>query len=106
MSNDFNMIGRGHSWRGWEPAELRTVAKQGGEADVREVLQFIESGRFYPMLKATHRMYVHLDPDERQEFWRRNPDLMRWVNVYEIAERQGPVTNHKPKDVPLEPDRE
>lgn len=99
-----DMIRRGHSWRGWEPAELRKEAKRGNDQEVREVLEFIEDGRFRPILKAIHSFYVRLDVDERKEFWRRNPDLMRWVNVFGVAEHLNKATTHKPADVALVPE--
>lgn len=103
-----NRISRGHSWRGWEPAELRQKVQEGEmtKTELRETLKFIEGGRFEPMLEATHKFYIPLDPDERKEFWRRNPDLMRWVNVWAIANTLNRATTHKPKGVPLVPDRD
>lgn len=65
---------RGHSYRNFEPAEMR------------DFLGYIESGRFKPLLEAVSKFYRALDPDERRRFWKRNPGLMAWVRVYNRAE--------------------
>lgn len=81
-----NLIMRGHSIRNFEPHEIRQLAHNEGKQSAREVLRFIESGRFEPMLDATHKMFRALDPDERRAFAERNPGIMEWVNVWAFTE--------------------
>lgn len=83
---------KGHSYRNYDPQEFLRLwdLADGGreEAKVREHLETVEAGRFYLMLKATHKFAVALDPDELETFWSRNPGLKEWVNVYATVEHQ------------------
>lgn len=80
---------RSHSLRNYDPREFRYLKRQGiPQPDLREELRVIESGRFEPILKETHRMFVHLDEDERQDFASNNPGIMDWVNAWAELEEQ------------------
>lgn len=77
---------RSHSWRNFEPEEFLEVAMADGEANAREALKYVESGRFYPSLKETYNFFIPLDPDERREWVDRNPDMAKWIGVYAALE--------------------
>lgn len=95
---------RGHSYRNFEPHEVMQLMKEEGRGAGRQFLAFMESGRYETMLDAAHDMYVRLDADEAKTFWRRNPDLMRWVMVWGVSEHLNPATKHKPDDIELYPE--
>lgn len=80
---------RGHSLRNFDPEDFREVANGQGKREAREALEFVESGRFEPVLAATQRMFRALDGDERRQFAKENPGLMRWVNVWGFLEDVG-----------------
>lgn len=80
------LMARGHSYRNFEPAEIRGLADTTDKAQGRMFFDWFESGRFAPMLDATHAMYCALDPDERFTFRSRNPDLMEWCSVWAYCE--------------------
>lgn len=74
-----------HSWRNFEPeqfAEAWEDADGQEEVEIRESLEYIESGRFLPMLEATYKHALHLDADEIKEWCERNPDMAKWIGVY------------------------
>lgn len=79
---------RGHSYRNFTPSEIRELLEDDDipNDQIRDFFEFMESGRFRPMLKSTHKMFAALDPDEAEAFWRRNPDLMAWVNTWAKSE--------------------
>jgi len=86
--------GRGHSYRGFHPEELRDLYQNvqamtdapnpEGEAreEVQSVWAFIESGRLEPMVEAISDFFFKLDGDERELFTRRNPDMVMWMSVW------------------------
>lgn len=90
-----------HSYRNWEPELLVRIAFQEGEYTAREWLGFIEAGRFENMLEAIHKMYIPLDKDERETFWRRNAPVLRWVHVWAILNAQRSPRDEAPDDVEL-----
>jgi len=99
---DMEEIGaRPHSYRNWDPDEIARIAFQEGEYTAREWLQYIEAGRFNEMLEAIHKMYVPLDADERETFWKRNPSVMVWVHVWAILNAQLSPRAAAPDDVEL-----
>lgn len=80
---------RSHSLRNYDPREFRYMKDQGvSKKKLREELRIIESARFEPILDKTHRMFVHLDEDERRDFARNNPGIMDWVSVWADLEDQ------------------
>ena len=88
---------RAHSWRNFEPWEVLIAAKNDGKRTVRaEVWPFIEDGRFEPALKEGHRFFTPLDPDERADFYLRNPDYMDWVSVWGYTEDLVSFQDHRP----------
>lgn len=77
---------RSHSWRNYEPEEFIEAAKADGKVNAREELRTVEGGRFYPLLEAGHKFFTPLDPDERREWAKRNPDMMEWIAVWGYLE--------------------
>lgn len=77
---------RAHSWRNYDPEEFIEAAKADGKTKAREELRVVESGRFYDFLKAGHKFFAPLDPDEREEWARQNPDMMEWIGVWGFLE--------------------
>lgn len=77
---------RGHSWRNYDPEEFLEAADMDGKVRAREELRAVESGRFYEFLKAGHKFFAPLDPDERREWAERNPDVMDWIGVWGYLE--------------------
>lgn len=78
---------KSHSWRNYEPDEFIQLLESDFPKDkIREELDVMESGRFNKMLESAYKFYIHLDLDEKKEFYRRNPDLVRWLEVYGRAE--------------------
>lgn len=79
---------RGHSYRNFEPSEIRELLEDENvpNGDIREFFEFMESGRFEPMLYHTHKMFCSLDVDECETFWKNNPELLAWVSVWGKSE--------------------
>jgi hypothetical protein len=78
----FDLAGRPHSWRHYEPEDFIEANRNDPTVEVRKELQIVESGRFYDMLEAGHKFFRALDPDERRDFAQANPDLIAWIGVY------------------------
>lgn len=99
---------RGHSYRNHEPHEFwHAMAAHVNNPETglsrpaaRDILGYLEGGRFDPMLEATSKVYRALDPDERREFWRRNPDLMEWTCVWNVAQDLMDWRTERPSDAP------
>lgn len=78
---------RPHSWRNYEPDEfIQLLESDYNKGEIRTELGVIESGRFKDMLKEAYNFFGPLDQDEKEEFYRRNPDLVRWLEVYARSE--------------------
>lgn len=84
---------RGHSLRNFDPAEFYEKydeAEQEKDYDkvreLRKALKRVESGRFYPVLEANHKMFAALDPDEKEAWAEANPVMMEWTGVYGLVE--------------------
>lgn len=90
-----------HSYRNWDPDLIARIVFQEGKAEARRYLNFIEAGRFERMLANIHKMYIPLDPDERETFWERNPGVMVWVHVWAIANDQRTPRDGAPDGVEL-----
>lgn len=90
---------RGHSYRNFEPEDVDAIIDSEGDAAAREFLDFIESGRWAPLLRALHKAYIPLDTDEQNTLWRRNPDLLSWAGVWARANDQYDPRNDRPDDV-------
>lgn len=81
---------RGQQYRNFDPVELVGVAFNEGLSEARDVLRFVESGRFEPFLDNTSDMFARLDRDEKETFTRRNPDLVQWMSAYNVTEELNP----------------
>lgn len=86
-----DLTARPHSLRNYSPEEFRDewhAAEPGSDrrTDIRLTLQRVEGGRFHAMLKAAHKMFATLDPDEKTAFANRNPRLVVWINTYGLVE--------------------
>lgn len=77
---------RPHSWRSHEPEEYIEAAESDGKPDARAELSSVEGGRFVPMLKAGHKFFAALDPDERRDWADQNPEMMDWISVWGYLE--------------------
>jgi hypothetical protein len=78
---------RPHSYREWSPEEFLEWQNQGiPPAELRDEMRFIESGRMDNMLKALHKFWIPLDPDEKETFSQRNPGLMQWLEAWASLE--------------------
>ena len=79
-----------HSWRNFEPEQYVDewqAARPEDEAVIREeVMNFVEGGRFGPMLKTTYDFFTALDPDERYEWANKNQDMAKWIGVYAMVQ--------------------
>jgi hypothetical protein len=77
-----------HSYRNFNPAGFWDELPRGGPPSnedrevVHQSLQFIESGRFEPLLEALSDFFFKLDTDEMRLFTRRNPDVVEWMGVW------------------------
>lgn len=89
-----NLLARPHSWRNYEPAEFVAVAEREGKAEARSHLRRVEDGRFNKFLKYAHKFFGPLDEDEREEFARRNPDLVAWIGAYGYLEDLQPYPEY------------
>lgn len=79
---------RPHSYRHYEPEEFIALAEQGERGFARQELDVIESGRFSDMLSEAHSFWWPLDQDEKEEFYSKNPGLVRWIEAWAAAEVQ------------------
>lgn len=79
---------RSHSIRNYKPEEFRVAADNSGKKEASKELGVVESGRFKPMLKRSHRFFIALDKDEMEMWARNNPLLIRWMNVWAFLEDQ------------------
>lgn len=78
---------RPHSYRGYEPDEFIRLLNSGVEKrELRKELGAIEAGRFKDMLEEAYDFWIPLDLDEQETFYERNPDLVRWLEVYAATE--------------------
>lgn len=73
---------RPHSWRHYEPEEFVVAAKNSGKVEARQEFRAVEAGRFAPFVEAGHKFFRALDPDERDAWASRNPDMMEWIGAW------------------------
>lgn len=101
-SSDRPIDRRSHSWRNFEPQEVIDFAHEESKYDGRVLLDYIEGGRFQPMLKAGYDFFIQLDPDERRAFADRNQDFVDWLGAFAFCEGLNRIS----RDVTVEyPDR-
>lgn len=81
-----DLLRRTHSWRNYDPEEFVEAARVDGKVNARQELKAVEGGRFYPFLKAGHKFFRALDPDEMQSWANQNPEMMKWIGVYGYLE--------------------
>lgn len=78
---------RGHSYRNYDPEEFLLLSNAGiNKGTLRTELDVIEDGRFNEMLNEAYNFWIPLDPDEKEMFAERNPDLLDWLEVYATLE--------------------
>lgn len=93
----------GHSYRNFEPGdvlealttEIEAQGEVDGRAEVRGLMEFIESGRFADHLEAVSRFFGNLDRDEQDTFTRRNPDTVQWMGVWNTVEELNPFPEYQ-----------
>lgn len=88
-----------HSWRGYKDSKFGDAFQACEESandpeeltncqrTVKDGMKRIESGRFHPMLRETVRFWFALDRDEKEEFAKRNPDLIKSTEQYTKTQR-------------------
>lgn len=73
----------GHSYRNYEPEEfIKLIESDFDEQELRTELGAIEGGRLNRVLKQLHNFWFRLDEDEMEMFYNRNPDIVRWLEVW------------------------
>lgn len=88
---------RDHSYREWKPEDFHTAIEEGESlVQLQNQLRRIEDCRFYNMLDRTHLMFVRLDEDEREMWAERNPDTMKWLEVFGVVEETTKVDKYTP----------
>jgi hypothetical protein len=91
------MKNRDHSYREWEPRDFHTAIEEGERmVPLQGQLRRIEDGRFYDMLDRTHLMFIRLDEDERNMWAERNPNMMKWLEVFGIVDETTKVGEYIP----------
>lgn len=94
MVTEQDLALKSHSYRNWEPHLFIEGIEDGiGEGVLLGHLKRIEGGRFEPMLRETSEFFGKLDRDEMDLFTRRNPDLVRWMGVWNRLEEFNPYTD-------------
>lgn len=82
--------GRAHSYRNFDPAELRKLHANSGNDEVQAVFAFIESGRIDDIAEALSEFFFKLDADEQELFIDRNPDLVQYMSAWNEAHGLNP----------------
>lgn len=77
-----DLIDRTHSYRNHEPQDYIDALENSSDEAVMAALGRLEGGRFEPLLATTSKFFFKLDRDEMETFTRRNPDLVRWMSVW------------------------
>lgn len=101
---------RGHSYRNFNPREIRR-AIESDESDMDadaavDLLQFIESGRYWPYLEAVHDLLAEWIADSAEVFARRNPDAVEWAALYaDVTDQPFPTGLNRVAHDSLGPDR-
>ncbi len=98
-----------HSYRTWEDTDLQQLdAACRNDADgeleqhncrrtLLKGVRHVEAGRWDDALGEMHRFIAALDQDEREQFARRNPNLVDRVNGWAVVQDQMPF-NDLPTD--------
>lgn len=89
-----DVTNRPHSIRNYDPIEFFVYCIDGDKELIREnyegaqytLREVIEDGRFYDMLENAHFFFSYLDDDEKEDWKRENPTLVKWLGVFGFLE--------------------
>lgn len=76
----------GHSYRNFNPDVLKRVLKNDGRDYAQQLLEFIESGRWKPVLDNLRKLSHTLLSTDLEILFQRNPDLAEWYEAYLMVE--------------------